>query len=295
MKYKVIKSILASVCMLAVVPGVSAQDVSAQDVPIAFMRATYTFTYLGTAPYNGKEYSRAEDYMLQIAPGESRFCGITNYEYEKLMATDEGKALIGDLFRRATVYDSSGKVKEIKMDLVKDDMPKRGNARVVYKQHDAGELRVTDRLPFEDVVYTVPMADLVWEITDSVKTILGYECQRAESLYHGRNWEAWFAPDIPVQEGPWQLCGLPGLIMEARTEGDEYIFVINGVEKVEEPILPMPKKRDYIKTDRIKFLREKNESLEDPAKVLGGNVRNANGKPMGKVKLLHDLIETDYK
>ena len=266
----------------------------AEEYPVTVIRATYKYTYLATTPSSGKEYAREDDYMLQIAPAESRFCSIATYDYEKLMTTEEGKALIKEMFRIATVYDSNGN-KTIDMSRAKDIRPKRGSNLVVYKSHATGEIEVRDHLAFQDYIYSVPMADLVWEPVDSVKTVLRYDCQMAVADYHGRRWKAWFAPEIPVQEGPWQLCGLPGLIMEAQSDGGEYKFVITGVEKTEEQILPMPKKRDFIKTDRISFLKEKHELLEDPAKIVGGNVRNADGTLMGKVKLLHDLIETDYR
>ena len=51
-----------------------------------------------------------------------------------------------------------------------------------------------------------------WQlIPDSTTTIIGYPCQLAKTNFKGRTWLAWYAEDIPVSEGPWKLCGLPGL------------------------------------------------------------------------------------
>lgn len=58
------------------------------------------------------------------------------------------------------------------------------------------------------------------EIADSTKNILGYDCVMATAHYHGRDWTAWFTPDIPLPEGPWKLTGLPGLILEASESTD---------------------------------------------------------------------------
>ena len=44
--------------------------------------------------------------------------------------------------------------------------------------------------------------------------ILGHRCQRATCHWRGRDFEAWFAPDIPVRLGPWSFGGLPGLILK---------------------------------------------------------------------------------
>lgn len=57
-----------------------------------------------------------------------------------------------------------------------------------------------------------------WEIiNDSVTTIAGHECYLAETNFRGRHWRAWYAPDIPLQLGPWKFCGLPGMILKAES------------------------------------------------------------------------------
>src|SRR5690554_2539581 len=54
-----------------------------------------------------------------------------------------------------------------------------------------------------------------WEIQEEFKEILGFKVQKASLEFRGRNWEVWFAPDLPFSEGPWKLKGLPGLVLEA--------------------------------------------------------------------------------
>uniref|UniRef100_UPI00272D92BC GLPGLI family protein n=1 Tax=uncultured Duncaniella sp. TaxID=2768039 RepID=UPI00272D92BC len=133
---------------------------------------------------------------------------------------------------------------------------------------------------------------------DSVRTILGYECQQAVTDYHGRRWTAWFAPDVPVSSGPWQLMGLPGLIMEAESDGGEYAFIINSIEATDRPITPRPGEHEYIRTDRIKFLRILDDIRRNPEKAfqdLKFDVKLTNRSESIKAKTAHDLIETDYK
>ncbi len=72
-----------------------------------------------------------------------------------------------------------------------------------------------------------------WKIiADSTKTILGYSCHLATAIYKGRKWSAWYAEDIPLSEGPWKLCGLPGLILSAYDAQHQYIFAANGMEQI---------------------------------------------------------------
>ena len=54
-----------------------------------------------------------------------------------------------------------------------------------------------------------------WEIKNEQKIILGYKCIKAEiPNYFGRKVESWFAPKIPISNGPEEFLGLPGLILE---------------------------------------------------------------------------------
>lgn len=59
---------------------------------------------------------------------------------------------------------------------------------------------------------------LVWEITKESKKILGYTTYKATTKFRGRDYIAWFAPDLSYNYGPWKLHGLPGLILKADTD-----------------------------------------------------------------------------
>lgn len=72
---------------------------------------------------------------------------------------------------------------------------------------------------------------LDWMITEESKEIGGYLCQKATTKFKGRNYEAWFCPEIPIPYGPWKLHGLPGLILAARDHKGEVIFDYAGFDK----------------------------------------------------------------
>lgn len=62
-----------------------------------------------------------------------------------------------------------------------------------------------------------------WKITDTVvKEIFGYKCKLATCTFRGRDYEAYFAEQLPFSSGPWKLCGLPGVILEALTTDGIY-------------------------------------------------------------------------
>ncbi|RYY30136.1 MAG: GLPGLI family protein [Sphingobacteriaceae bacterium] len=60
--------------------------------------------------------------------------------------------------------------------------------------------------------YTEPKAELRWTIQEDTLSIGNVRCQKATVNFGNRNWIAWFAPSIPVSDGPYKFCGLPGLI-----------------------------------------------------------------------------------
>ena len=70
-----------------------------------------------------------------------------------------------------------------------------------------------------------------WKITDSKRTIVGFECYKAlwqkndsTRLY------AWFSPDIVPSVGPEGFDGLPGAILGLATEDGGIIYFAKSVE-----------------------------------------------------------------
>ena len=69
---------------------------------------------------------------------------------------------------------------------------------------------------------------------DSV--IGGYACKKAVCELRGRKWTAWYTLDLPYSDGPWKLCGLPGLILAASESEGIYSFSFAGIEKCDYPM-----------------------------------------------------------
>ena len=132
---------------------------------------------------------------------------------------------------------------------------------------------------------------------DSTKTILGYECQKAECEFRGRHWTAWFASEVPVSNGPWKFGGLSGLIMEVYDRGRQYVFTINGLQKTTESItFTMDKQlfRNLEKVERKKMNKmlmnfRRNENSINTA-MTGIDFDSGNTSK----QLNYDFIERDY-
>lgn len=75
-----------------------------------------------------------------------------------------------------------------------------------------------------------------WKMGTETQTILGHRCQRATCHWRGRDFVAWFAPDIPVKAGPWKFGGLPGLILKLQDAMGVYRFEAVQISSKQYPI-----------------------------------------------------------
>ena len=172
----------------------------------------------------------------------------------------------------------------------------------LYVVRDKDMFKVWDMVYQEFRKYSELIEERVWTIVDdSTKTILGYDCIMATANYHGRNWTAWFTPEVPLNTGPWKLLGLPGLILEAVDSTGQHHFTANGIQSVNMPIAKVYEPYSYEKTTRKEFLRlcryryDNFQGMSDMH--FGGNgPRHSQEKidyESGKDGF--DLLETDYK
>ncbi|MBS1927926.1 MAG: GLPGLI family protein [Chitinophagaceae bacterium] len=71
-----------------------------------------------------------------------------------------------------------------------------------------------------------------WTIVNQFTTIKNNYCQKAVTNFRGREYTAFFALNIPIQDGPWKFCGLPGLIVKLGDSKGIYNFEMTSFEKV---------------------------------------------------------------
>ncbi len=75
--------------------------------------------------------------------------------------------------------------------------------------------------------YTFKTMDKInWAIADEIKKVENYTLQKATTKFGGRSWTAWFCKDIPFNEGPFKLRGLPGLIFELSDAKKNFLYTL---------------------------------------------------------------------
>lgn len=234
-----------------------------------------------------KSNPEEDDMVLRIGKNTSQFFSRHTYYHDSLWADPDGRKKAEDLSIES---------------LYAFDKPKTFGPRTtrdfLYKNHPEGKMTTfTNDFIHVNFFYEENYVPQQWVVGNSTRQILGYTCQKAECDFRGRRWTAWFASDIPINDGPWKFGGLPGLIMEAYDRGKQYYFIIVGLEQVEdEPILfsePRSLKgKKFREINRRELLKAKMHQLTNGASIMEAESGILIGKD-GPV--YRDLIEKDYR
>lgn len=237
---------------------------------------------------NGKE--KSQNYHLLANPQYSKFFSPKSEQIDSINSTPEGQANYkkSQLAALETMIAQGG--------IYMNKLPRKTENTYVLKSSADSSLTVYDILIDEPVYYTENFSELSWEIGDSTKNILGYECVMATTDYHGRKWTAWFAPEIPIADGPWKFRGLPGLILEASVPTG-IGFYADGVVMTDKLIGKIYGVEKYDKSDRKEILRARRAMYDNPQGALsakGITVQVADPTSLSKPDEKFDFIETDY-
>jgi len=165
----------------------------------------FVYQYKFIPDVNNMDSVSAEEMILDVSPQRSQFYSYKNYIKDST----------------ALAYEQRG---------VSYMPPNQEylNFRV-SKDILKGEVRMVTDVGFK--VYEVTQKpDIKWKITNKRKTHLGHELISAETDFGGRHWEAWYAPAIPIQDGPYKFFGLPGLILLLEDSTGSHRFAAEQIQ-----------------------------------------------------------------
>ncbi|HOK60174.1 GLPGLI family protein [Tenuifilum sp.] len=141
-----------------------------------------------------------------------------------------------------------------------------------------------------------------WIIESETKTIGSFQCQKATCKFRGRDYIAWFTPEIPITYGPWKLHGLPGLIVQVADIKNEVIFSAveinignvtscNIAYKKEYPVYTL---REYITSQRERVQNE-SKRLESNIQVIQARQPEDIGFNVSSFKVHNVGLELEYE
>ncbi len=156
----------------------------------------------------------------------------------------------------------------------------------IFKNFKTNKETVITNIFRQGYLYAEEIPTLNWNITNESKVILSYTCKKATTTFLGRQYEAWFTPDIPINNGPWKLGGLPGLILKANDVQNYYIFECTGIESLKTKIPIVKYDLKYVSTTRKDLNKLIKNLHERPIETLNS---------MGKHVLLEPDQRKDYR
>lgn len=260
------------ILMISILLAFSMMAQARNNDTLSIATTTYRITYQSKAVNDTltKPYKYRDDEMrLDIsADGVSKFYSYSAAIRMKLMREkiEKGEFDLRDLPKAGI----------LSMEFYKN-YPEKGKTLMLDV---AGEAKCQIEEKMETPEWTV--------LPDSTADIMGYTCQLAITHFKGRQWYAWYTEDIPLDEGPWKLRGLPGLILKAYDSSRQFIFDGQGMEQPDgEPITFIKLKREKVSQKDFRRLKESydpNDVLKQMsasgAKIV---IMNSDGSKLDKI------------
>ena len=163
----------------------------------------------------------------------------------------------------------------------------------VYKNYPKGMITTTDAIQMTDhwCIYEEGMGGFQWEMQDDRTEIIGFQVQKAICNYGGRTWEAWFAEELPFDDGPWKFHGLPGLILQVADTQGHYRFELVSVEVPEEGTKVEFEEQDYTKTTKEAFLSVVSKDMDNIVDEVMRSI-TANGSEDAMRRRIYEILKS---
>lgn len=211
------------------------------------IESSYECIYKYTVSSQNKNKEQINDIgycMLQIGSGMGKFYDYSSYQTDSVTQANCSDQVI-----------SSYKLREQRNVFYFD--------QTVYQNNPKGKITVQSIITPNFYNYEENRYPVNWTMKEGEDSICGYKCLIAQGEYGGRTWIVKYAPEIPTQNGPWKLTGLPGLILDATDIEGVHHFSAITFRNSTMGITPLDK-RGSIETNREKFIHAKNKFEENP-------------------------------
>ena len=130
----------------------------------------------------------------------------------------------------------------------------------VWTNYPEGQVTVRDAIPPSIYETQEQRKPIKWTLNDNTLTVAGYLCKTAVCQLHGLKWTVRYAEDIPTTAGPWKLCGLPGLIVEAVSDDGTHRFTLTDLQHATAPIF-YETNAITVKTSEDKLIKNRNKTF----------------------------------
>ena len=199
--------------------------------------------------FSTKEYAFWDTYTFRCGKNVSQYFSISELQHQKMLADDD-PALFILWDKRLADYDEPDPAKRLPAST--------GNLDEIYRNLEQGKFTTYSTVVGTHYLITEDVVIPEWTMyEDSTITVLGMECKKATTNFRGRYWEVWYTEDIPISQGPWKLCGLPGMILKANSPKFMLIEATGIKNKNLEPVTFYKYLNyKYAPIDRMEYLKK---------------------------------------
>ena len=186
---------------------------------------------------------------------------------EWLKEEDKNKIDLFELY----FNDSLSVFKPQESDLV-ERMSWATSKNITYQNYKTN-FRLTEKSIWgEKFLVTDTVRQFNWKITDSKRSICGYQCRKAIwQANDSTRIYAWFCAEVIPSIGPESFVGLPGAILGLATEDGGVIYFAKSVEMVKPDataLVPKKSKQKTYKSAELKAQLEKDFGKEKWGKAM---------------------------
>ena len=105
-----------------------------------------------------------------------------------------------------------------------------------------------------------------WEISAEERMVDSIRCIKASCQFRGREYVAWFSPEIPLPLGPWKMGGLPGLIVDLHDTGEDLLVSLKKISREDVEVM-MPASIRYSKQEHVAEIRKLITRLKESSRA----------------------------
>lgn len=228
-------------------------------------------------------------FALQAQETANRFFYELNFKPKKGAETTDKVMTILDITKDKSIYrDFTVVAQDSIMKIQVDAMQKSGTfkdisktmtmpkfSEKIYKFYPEMKVQYVDRVSSGFTPVNIGYNEDLkfnWTIDNEKMKIGSYNTQKATTEFGGRKWTAWFAADLPFQDGPYKFHGLPGLIVKIEDDAKDYSWELKGNKQVPnfneitylESVMPGGSGGKVQELSREKFTKTFSDYKKDP-------------------------------
>ncbi len=234
----------------------SAQEYTKIDTVLQEFYYNYKFQPDST----NAEWQKSQEMILQIGKNYSKFIPVNKVAQDSLIYTLRNVPIkkIAEIMYKDPILSapvsSFCNYRLFKNYPQKEEFELWGNIGIEFYLTDKGKLQFN------------------WKLnTAKDTTILGYKCHKATCHFAGRDYTAWYTPDIPISNGPYKFTGLPGLILSIADTKKQHRFDIYKIKtNVRRDMVFYGKRSKYRYVTSPQYVKAVNRAFISIAKKYGG-------------------------